>query len=165
MYYLIENNPNRRYDDVSGVLDECVTQEYYMDDSGDFDEYLDEGQSVNVCGYTFSPSEVLRELNYDGYNSEFQYWAESRAENDRDDFRYELERADNGDIVWVCGCQVYCYDECEEEEESYTTADEDDLIKKLEKKLLDQKEAEDLERKEEKIIGDDFLSVLGIQVI
>ena len=166
MYYLIDNDPDRRYDNIDDVLDELVTVEYFESDTDCFDEYLDEDQSIEICGYDFNPSEVLREMNYDAYQRELTYWAENRVDGAKEDYEYELEHARHGEDVWVCDCRVYCYEDEEDEEEYDDTDDDDDLLfERLEKKILEQKAAEDQIAEEEKTTADDFLSVLGIQII
>lgn len=167
MYYLINDDPDRRYDDIDAVLEECVTTEYFENDTDDFDNYLDEDQNIEICGYDFSPSEVLRGMNYDAYQRELTYWAEDRAQNAKDDYAYELNRAEDGEDVWVCEYRVYCYDDDEEDDEETGDTDGDDSLafKRLEDKLAKEKEAEALKAKQDKQTENDFLSALGIQII
>lgn len=169
MYYLINNDPDQRYDDADDVLDTCISTDYWMDDTDSFDEYLDDGNGVEVAGYDFNPSEVLKELNYDGYMNELRYWAENRADSEREDCGYALERARNGESVFICGYDVYCYeeDEDDEDENRYADTDGDDrlVFERLEKKIMEQQVAEALAAEKEDAVGNDFLSVIGIQVI
>ena len=169
MYYLIDNDETRRCDSIDDVLDECVTAEYYEDDTDGFDEYLDEDQNIEICGYDFNPSEVLREMNYDAYQRELRYWAENRMESAKEDYEYELERASHGEDVWVCDHRVYCYDEEVEEDEETGDTDGDDLaqmaLKLLEDRLAKEKEEEALRAKQDEQTENDFMSALGIQVI
>ncbi len=168
MYYLINNDPDQRYDDVDDVLETCISTDYWTDDTEGFDEYLDDSDRVEVCGYEFNPSDVLKELNYDGYMNELRYWAENRAESEKEDCGYSLEHARNGESVFICGYDVYCYEEDDEDDEDgYADTDGDDrlVFEQLEKKIMEQQEAEALAAEKENAVGNDFLSVIGIQVI
>lgn len=166
MYYLIDNDPEQKYYDVSDVLNACITTDYWMDDTDGFDEFLDDGNGVEICGYDFNPSEILREMNFDAYCSELRSWAETRADSEREEGEYDLERARNGQCVYICGYDVYCYEEDDEDEEYGDTDGDDKLVfEQLEKKLLKEKEAEALEAEKDNAIGDDFLSIIGLQVI
>lgn len=161
MYFLIENDPNMRYDNIQDVIDNCVSDEYFENDSESFDEYLDQDGSIDVIGYDLYPSNILREMNYDAYMRELRSWAEDRAENEREEAEYRLERARNGDSVWICSYEVYCYEDEEKEEEE----EEKPNLDLLEAKLLKQKEAEALVNIEQEKTANDFLSALGVQVI
>ena len=167
MYYLIDNDPGQRYNNVEDVLNVCVTAEYWEDDTDEFDEYLDEGNGIEIAGYDFSPSEVLREMNYDGYRRELQYWAVNKAEYSREDYRYELERADNGEDVWICDHRVYCYDDEVAEEDEYNEDEDGDKASfaLLEERIRQQREQETQLREEDRKTENDFLSAIGIQVI
>lgn len=166
MYYLIDNDPNQRYNSVDDVLDVCVTTEYYENDTDGFDDYLDEDNNIEVCGYDFNPSEVLKELNYDGYQNELRYWAERQAEDAKESLEYELENARHGEDVWVCDHRVYCYDDDDEDEEEAADTDGDeDVFALLEERIRQQQESEAQQNEEDEKTGNEFLSALGIQVI
>lgn len=166
MYYLIDNDPNMRYDNAEDVVEAYVTTDYYENNVDGFEEFLDEGNGVEVCGYDFSPSEILRELNYDAYQNELRYWAENEVENNKGDYQYELERASHGEQVWVCSHTVYCYDDDDDdEEESGDTDGDEQLFAMLEERIRKQKENEAQINEEEEKTGNEFLSALGIQII
>lgn len=162
MYYLIDGNPDQRYDDIEDVLDYCVNSEYYEDDTDSFEEYLNCDGSIEVCGYSFLPSEILYECNHDAYQRELTTWAEEQVEYGRENERYELEHADSGDRVWVCNYEVYVMDDGGD-----TDGDEslEDIVAALEEKLSQKKLDEEEEIKTEKKTENDFLTTLGIQII
>ena len=164
MYYLVDNDPDQKYYDVSDLLDACISNSYWEDDTDGFDEYLDDGNGIEICGYDFNASEVLREMNYDAYCSELRYWAENCADNEREECQYALERATNGEQVYICDHRVFCYDD-EEDEESEDTDGDETAFELLEKKIAQEKEAEAREAEKDNAIVNDFLSVIGIQVI
>ena len=166
MYYLVDNDEDIRFDDVSDVLDYCVNSEYYEDDADSFNDWLDQEGTIEVSGYEFNPSEVLHDMNYDGYRRELRCWAEDRAESEREDAVYDLEHTAPGGECWICGYRVYVYDDNEEEDEEDNSEHEHIFdFARLEEKLQQQKQEELNVSREEEKTADDFLSVLGIQVI
>lgn len=160
MYYLIDNDPDLRFTDVEEVLQYCVTSDYYEEDYDGFDEYLNEFGSVDVCGYEFSRSEILKELNGDAYSREMCSWAEARAEDDRESFYYDVNNLEPGSSIWVNDYEVFAYEDEEEDE-----LDDPTNYELLEVKIYKQKQVEEAIHKEQEKTGNDFLSALGIQVI
>lgn len=162
MYYLIDNDEDLKYYDISDVLDYCVTQEYFEEDTDSFCDYLNQDGNIDVSGYEFEPSDILYTMNSDAYYQELRYWAENQVESSKGDYEYELERALPGSSVYVCGYQVYVYeDENESDEEELSSED----YSKLEEKIARQKQDETRIKKEAEKTENDFLSALGIQVI
>ena len=159
MYYLIDNDENLRYDDIEDVLDYCVTSEYYENDTEGFEEYLNEEGTVEVAGYEFEPSEILRELNYDGYQRELQYWAENQIEFGKENFEYDLRHTDPGEFAYIANYKVYVYADSEDEEED--EEDNPDMTALKEKLLQNKQEEEEIYHQEEKT-GNDFMSLLQI---
>lgn len=163
MYYLVDNDPNIRFDNIDDVLNYCVTSDYYEDDTDSFNEYLDEEGNVDIAGYEFAPSDILYSMDREAYHRELSYWAENQVDYGRESCEYDLEHCSPGERVWVCNYQVYVYDDEEEEEEDEEA--EDLAFDVLEERLIKQKQDEANKLKEEEKTSGDFLSTLGIQII
>jgi hypothetical protein len=165
MYYLIDNDEDLRFNDISDVLDYCVKSEWYENETDDFDEYLDSDGTVDVCGYEFYPSEILKEMNNSAYQEMLQDWAADMANEQRSESEWELERVSAGDNLWICGYRVYAYDEEEDNEEGDENEEVDVTFDVLEERLEKQKQQEEAAKKEEEKTGSDFLSLFDVQVI
>ena len=163
MYYLLDNDPDSRYDNIDDVLDICVTSDYYEGDTEAFNEYLNEEGNIDVAGYDFAPSDILYTMDYNAYQQELSHWAENQVDYGKENYEYDLEHCLPGEWVYVCNYKVYVYDDEDEEDENTET--EDSAFDALEEKLIKQKQDEAKKLKEEKKIGNDFLSALEIQII
>ena len=124
-YYLVDDDPDQRYEDLDELLDACVTPEYFDDDDDNFREWLDENnRTVEICGYEWEPSEALLALDEDRYCRERWSWAQDMAQDERDNAVYEANHTAPGWSFWICGCDVYVHETDDEEpEEDEDTAD------------------------------------------
>lgn len=160
MYYLVNNED--RYDDIDSVLEACINQEYYEEDEDGFEEYIDCEGRVDVCGYEWYPSEILRNMGV--YDEELVHWAEGQVDNAYENYNYELRHAHVGDTVYVCNYDV---DVCEDEIEPTGDTDGDEEIYKFSQQELEAS-IEETKAAEQKIYneglksGENFASLMQI---
>lgn len=60
----------------------------YEEVSKNFDDYLDEEGTINVCGCDYYPSQLLKAVDETKYRCDLNDYADSVE----DDYRYELDR-------------------------------------------------------------------------
>lgn len=79
--YLIDG---ARYteDEFYERLNYAVSQAFNEDE---FDEYLNDDYSVDILGFSFDASEVLKEMDYSGYDDAYNSWLEDKQEEAKDD--------------------------------------------------------------------------------
>ena len=107
------------------TLDELIDylKDEYQGDSDDFDAYLnDEVGTIEIYGFSFSPADVLCQMDGDEYNEAFSDWSANEAENMADNLRYDLTHyGHDGYETWDFGMRITMTeipdDEDEEEED------------------------------------------------
>jgi len=116
-YYLVENDPDLRYEDIEDLIDYCVCPDDY-NNSDEFDEYIDESYSnVDILGYTWTPSSALKTLDETIYAGEMANWVNDRVETVKIVARREAVGFPAGDFFWIGNYEVYIYEDDEAEEE------------------------------------------------
>lgn len=154
MYYLIDNDEDLRYDDIEEVLEYCVNVDYFEEDRDGFDEYLDCNGDVDVAGYSYSPSQVLREMG--DYDDAISDWARDQVECNWSEYRWELGRLRDGQSCYVCNYEVYAYDDEEAEEDEEIT---EEVVEKIEVRVETQIQLEQETKEENKRLENEFMSV------
>lgn len=125
MYFLLDNDPDLRFEDVEEAAAYIYDDDYFSDSYGDFDEWFNEVYgSIDIAGQTFMAADILHDMDDDGYLSEFRSWQESCLRDNRDDAIYELNRMSPDESQWIGSYHVFCYEEEEEEEEWEDTPEE-----------------------------------------
>lgn len=143
MYFLVDDNPDMRFDDAESVAEYCYDEDNVSSD--DFDEYLDDCfESIDICGETYSPSTCLYGVDEDRYNSLYEDWVEGKVSSEREDITYELNRLSDGDTYDIANYTIYVYEEDGEEESvvpsANVTASVEDYVKRQE--ILEQTKKE-----------------------
>lgn len=148
-YFLVDDDPDLRYDDEDELIEHCVSTEYFEDDDEGFDDWLNEEQGrIEVNGHSFYPSEILYSLDQEAYYEDKTNWAEDRAENEREEAYYNARHTRPGDSFYVCGSEVYVYEE--DEEYAVDPADAKDTISAINKQIEEdqRRQNEDKERED-----------------
>lgn len=97
-------------DDELCDLDEAVARIQDSIDESCFDDYLNDNEpDIEVCGITFSPADVLSQMDPTAYCDAFNDWADSEREYIRD----ELERLDDDEGTRIYGIDVEAVDDDE----------------------------------------------------
>lgn len=128
-YYLIDNDEDLRYGEglEDAVIDYCVSTDYWEDDEDMFEEWFNENEgTVYVGSYSFEPADVLKEMDMDAYNEEFNRWINGEADNAREEAEYSFRHANIGDSFDICGYTIYVYDDGDEED--VESEDVDDAV-------------------------------------
>lgn len=156
MYYLIDNDPDQRYEqgEEDNVKEECISVDYFESDEDRFDEYLnDTERNVEIYGYEFTPSDVLRS-NEGFYENALEDWANDMVSNEYENADYEFRHCCPGDSFWICNYEIFVYED-EEEEKPESAEDITCLKEQVEQQI---KKEEDL-RSENSRLEDAFMSV------
>ena len=153
MIYVVNGN---EFDDVYDAIDECICDDYHRYDD-DFEEWVnDEYDDLEIRGHYFAPYDILREMNEDLLDELRDDFCELKNEEDRDEARYELRDAYDGEVVYVQGNQILCVEEsgdCDGDEAFDLVANK--IIESAKKYIEDQHEiqrgvaAAEKEREEE----------------
>ena len=107
----------QEFEDVDSVLDYCLDEDDYRDDDDDFEEWVNnkhDGATIN--GYDYSAYEIIRAMNDDNEWELKNQFCEERYEDDRNDYRYDLENAEDGDWITVHDYDVHVVEVPDEEE-------------------------------------------------
>lgn len=146
MYYLIDNDPERRFDDEDELMEYCIPDDYYDDCEDEFCDYLDgEYGSINIAGNTYYANDILRDNDEGDYDDLYEEWRRDRVNSDREDALYHLRRAEHGDHIYVGNETVYVYDDTLESGDF--DGDNSILVERLEETLKQNLEAEKEEPK------------------
>ena len=96
--------------DIDEVIDYCIHDDYHDAEDDYFEEWVnDTYDDVNIAGVTYSAYDILDKFdNLGDVECLYCEWAE---DNDRDNARYELRHASNGETVYIQGYEVVCEDE------------------------------------------------------
>ena len=146
MTYIVDGEV---FHDVDDVLDYCIDADYHWDDD-DFESWVNDNyDSVYINGVTYYPYDILREADDGNLDDLRNDYCESCNENDRDNYEWELERASDGDTIYVQAYTVRVKDD--ENYDDNTNAEEAlQLIReRLDSEKEEQKKAEEEKRKEE----------------
>lgn len=154
MYYIINQDPETRYEDFDTILEYCIPDESFSDDYEAFDEYLDQDGEIEVCGRYYYPSYILREIDNSAYEDEMCSWAENAVENAREEGMYDLRNLAVGAYTYINGERVDCFEDEPEENEEENTSEE--LLEELEIKINLQLTEERKESKEQEDRLDEF---------
>lgn len=112
MYYLVDDDPNIRFDEdqKEELIEYCIPDDKYDNCTDEFDEWLnDECGTIDICGYNYDASRILYDLDQDTYYSEFESWQEREVESEREDALYTLNHAEDRDRVYIGEYTVYIY--------------------------------------------------------
>lgn len=158
MYFLVDNDPNLRFECAEDLVEEYVTADNIAEDEEQFDEMLSECYSdYEVYGNSFSARDTL--INFGVYEETLQSWAEDKEEELRADAIYDLEHLSNGETTYVLGHRVYAYEEDEEEEVVVFSASQ--LVDALRSKINSQNEEETKEQQEICSMKDAYFQMLS----
>lgn len=108
---------DEEFEDIDSVLDYCIDEDDYRTDDEDFEEWVNnkyDGQTIN--GYTYSAYEIICAMNDDNEVELKDQFCEERYEDDRHDYRLDLENAEDDDWVNVRGYDVHVEEVPDEEE-------------------------------------------------
>ena len=146
------------FDDIEDVLDYCIQEDYHEDDDY-FEEWVNDCYDrVTINGSTYYPFDILNELDFNNLQELKAQYCEESNETDRDQGRYELNRADAGDEVYIQGYEVIVMEDLPEATGDY---DGDDELTTLRSRLEEieniRKQQDETNKKEEQ----DLLQIIG----
>ena len=123
--WIVDNSDVYTEDEIDNLLDRICDPENYENED-DFDDYLNqEHNCYRINGREFTPAEILKSCDEEGYYEDLREYAENEAEYAKDDVRSDLENMDDGDRNYWNGYTVICeYIEEEEEEEETVESDQ-----------------------------------------
>lgn len=160
MYYAFEDD-NQRYDSPEEVLNVCVTEDQFIENDEGFCSYIDETEHVvEISGYEWPASEVLKNMGDYVYDEVKRAWAEGEVEYYRQEFYGQLERLSAGDYVDIFERRVFAF---EDEDEEESDSDQYDMAK-LEEKLAKEKAVQAGEAVEQQKTEAEFLLALGFSM-
>lgn len=99
-------------DTIDEVIDWCIMSDYHEDED-EFKEYINEiycDQQIEIAGHIYYAFDALKSNQHE-YDRLMQEYCEEQNNYDAEEARYELERADNGEVVYIQGYKVTCIDE------------------------------------------------------
>ena len=160
MKYIIQET-GEEFTDIDAVLRYCIEDDYHEDDDY-FEEWLnDMEESATIGGCTFTAYEILNNCNDDMLNDFRNDFCERMNEDDEEEARRELIRANDGDVVEIQRYSVTVVDdECEDE--ATGDFDGDDTLECLRKKLQHEIELANSTKEEEKKNEKDLMDMFQI---
>ena len=108
---------NEEFEDIDSVLRYCLDEDDYRDDDEDFEEWVNckyDGQTIN--GYTYSAYEIIHAMNDDNEGELKDQFCEERYEDDWEEYRSDLENAEDDDWITVRNYDVHVEEVPDEEE-------------------------------------------------
>ena len=139
------------FDEIEDVLEFCIDDEYHWDDDY-FEEWVnDNWGSIDINGYDYYAYDILdRAGDLDSVREDY---CENLNENDYDEARYALRRANVGDTIDIQAYEVEVIDDGEEEEEEEADNKIDQVRTYLEEqKILEDSAAEAAKQKEDDLM-------------
>jgi len=143
------------FEDIEAVLDYCISDDYYDDDDY-FEEWVNETYgSIEIAGDTYYAYDIIDNAGDGNMNYLHERYNEDKNDNDRDETRYQLEHASDGDEIY---CQNYVikvvddkdYDEEDENENSSRLEDVRRFVD--EQKLIEQQKKETDKQNEDAVM-------------
>ena len=158
MKYVIDGTT---YYSIDEVLDHCIEDDYHEDDSY-FEEWVNDIYGkFEISGDDYYAYDILQNMNTDMLSDLKDDYCETENESDRDNARYELERADDGEIVYIQNYSVYCEEEKEEEVEE-TIESHEAKIEAVRVYIEEQNLLHIQAVEEEKKVEDDIMSLFQV---
>lgn len=119
MQWIVNNSNIYSEDEIGDLLDRICDPVHYENED-DFDDWLNQDHNCyRINGREFTPAEILKSCDEEGYYEDLRDYAENEAEYDRNNIRNYLQNMDDGDSDCWNGYTVICeYIEEEEEEET-----------------------------------------------
>ena len=128
MYYIIDNDPDERYDDADDVCEYLFDTDNYEDYDA-ADEWINEAYSgADVAGSYFEPADIVRELDNYLYSDLISEWARMQSENDWEYYHDDIEEMEIGDSMEINGYTVTACADNDDEDENEEEFDEFDSI-------------------------------------
>jgi len=116
-------------DEFDDLMEKICDIEYY-EDTDSFNDWLDEREGdVEVCGRSYSASDVLRSCDEDAYYDELHSYAENEQEYYWGEIEENLHRMENGTSEWFNNFHIRYieYEEPDEEDSENNTETEQQI--------------------------------------
>lgn len=113
----------QRFEELDDLFDEIESEVDPEEFDDDFDDYLyDVEGEVTICGYGYSPADVLRQIDYTAYSEAICDWFSGILE----DARYEAQHYDSAEVFgWTI---EFVEDDEEDDEEDLMDEDIDGVV-------------------------------------
>ena len=117
-------------EDTDSAVQVIIGSDHYQDNyelgRDVFDEYIDDAYGdIDICGVTYSASQVLRDVDENRYDEWYQEECMERARESEYDVKCELESNEyEGCSAWFAGNITASYFEDEEEDDEGHDEDE-----------------------------------------
>lgn len=155
MKYFVEGEDEPFYS-IDDVLDYCIEDDYHEDDDY-FEEWINDNyEKISINGVDYWAYDILNEMDSSNLYDLRKDYCMNENENDRDNGRFELERADNGEEIYIQRYVVTVVDEEEEEESS------DGCLENTRRLLEEQKADYDKQAAENKKTEDDIMTMFQV---
>jgi len=160
MKYIIQET-GEEFTDIEAVLRYCIEEDYHEYDDY-FEEWLNDlEESATIGGHTFTAYEILNGCDDDMLNDFRNDFCERMNEDDEEEARRELNRADDGDVVEIQRYSVTVVDD-EYEDEDAGDYDGDDALFALRVRLEQDKEINEAQKAEEEKTENDLMNMFQI---
>lgn len=117
MYVIKDSKGNKigEYEELDDVLTFIKNKSYEYDLTEEFDSYINNTYpTVEICGYLFDPSYVLRQVHNTAYIDSYRVYVDRKVKSMIDDLKNEVAQLENGKHgeFWMTGDTVtYIKDE------------------------------------------------------
>ena len=153
---------NEIFYNIEDVLEYCIDDDYHYDDEGDLEEWINDRYGyINICGDDYSAYDILRTFEDSNWDYARDRYCEEKNEQDREDARYELERAEDKEEVEIQNHIVTVY----KDDEDNNTGDFDgdtgyrEKIEAVRQYYEDKKILSDIEAEAEKEVERDVMAL------
>lgn len=108
MYFIVTDD-NFQSEDIEEILDHCMSVEYYENDDYIEEWVNEEWNGVTINGVDYYPYDIVERFGNIG--DIVDIYCERQYENDKDNYRYDLRHAEDGDTLYIQGCAVVAHED------------------------------------------------------
>lgn len=110
MKYLVKDTDQVFYN-IIDVLDFVISDDYHADDENFEESVNDNYGSININGAEYNAFDIVKECDYYNFRELQINYCEEQNDRDREEAEYQLQDAENGDVVYVQGYTIEVIDE------------------------------------------------------
>ena len=161
------------FDTYEEAIEHCIDEEWHRDDDY-FEEWVnDRYDTVNICGTTYYPYDILDHFDDGNMDDALQEFMEYENEGDAENARYELRNADVGDHVEVQAYTVEVIEDNDVEEpennyefnidgDTYSATDHEDILEMTRIYIEEQNLLAEMKKEKEKKDEDDLMKMFQV---
>lgn len=149
---------DKYFDEYEEAIDYCIEERWHEDDDY-FKEWVNDTYgSIEINGDWYSAYDILDNMDSSNLDSLLDDFCERMNEDDKDEARYELKRADVGEEIYVHNSTIIVVDDEEDCDGDKAIASIENLRNFIEEQKILKEIAENEEKKNE----DDFMSLFQV---